>query len=216
MDTRLDRLYRVTSAYVLLFVLWGVFRLLIRLPAAIEEAILKPLVFVGSVLWAERPKHAVRFFRSVWGHGSAWKGVAIGLAGGLGYVAFFVATATAVFGGITMGSSLATELWVSFVASTMFTALWDEWIFTGYFLGELQKMLRGSWTARFLTSVLFALTYLPILLFWYRFTGATLLYQLFLLSALGVGSMLLMASARTLWAPITARALWGIAVAALL
>lgn len=207
-----DRLHRIVKAYVLLFVLWGVYRLLIRLPAEIEETLLKPLVFVGSVLWVERPRTAVAFFRERWGSGDSFRAIIAGTAVGVGYFILYSIASIISFGSLRVGSEISHELWLSVLFPGVLTSIWEEWTFAGYFLGEFQKILRNSWTSRLLTSGLFTLTYLPILLFWYQFTGAVLLFQIMTFFLLGFINATLMGISRNLLAPVLSHTLWGVAV----
>lgn len=207
-----DHLHRVVKAYVLLFMFWGVYRLLIRLPAEIEETVLKPLVFVGSVLWVERPRSAVAFFRERWGNGDSLRAIMLGTAVGVGYLALYAIASIVSFGSLRVGSQTSHALWLSVLFPGVLTSIWEEWAFTGYFLGEFGKILRHPWISRLLASGLFTLTYLPILLFWYQFTGSVLLFQALTMFVLGFVNATLMAVSKNLLAPVLSHTLWGVAV----
>lgn len=208
----MNHLHRVVKAYIFLFMLWGVYRLLIRLPAEIEETVLKPLVFVGSVLWVERPRSVVTFFRGRWGNGDSVRAIMLGTAVGLWYFVLYAIASIISFGSIQVGSETSHALWLSVLFPGVLTSIWEEWTFTGYFLGEFQKILRNPWTARFVTSGLFTLTYLPILLFWYQFTGSVLLFQVLTIFVLGFVNATLMGVSKNLLAPILSHTFWGLAV----
>lgn len=208
----MNNLHRVVKAYVLLFILWGVYRLLIRLPAEIEETLLKPLVFVGSVFLVERPRSKIQFFRDRWGNGDSMRAIILGTAVGVGYFVLYAIASIVSFGSLVVGSQTSHALWLSVLFPGVLTSIWEEWVFTGYFLSEFQKVLRNPWAARLLTSGLFTLTYLPILFFWYQFTGSVLLFQILTLFMLGFINATLMGISMNLLAPILSHTLWGIAV----
>lgn len=212
MSTSVTRLHRVVHAYALLFVFWGIYRLVIRLPSGIEETILKPLVFVGSVLWAERPRSAIRFFRERWGSGDSTRALLLGTAAGVGYLVFYALGSVVSFGSLRVGSEASHALWLSVLFPGVLTSVWEEWTFAGYFLGEFQKVFRNPWIARFVTSGLFTLSYLPVLLFWYQFTGSVIMFQILALFLLGLINAVLMGVSNNLLAPVLSHTLWGVAV----
>lgn len=212
MNKNLPQLHSVAKAYVIIFVFWGLYRLVFRLPEEIEETLLKPMVFIGAVLFVERPKRWLNFFCNVWGKGDIGRAGLLGLLFGLGYVLFYGIASFLTFGSLSLGSELANSLWVSFVTIGLATAVWEEWVFAGYIYQRLAQAWRSVWPARLTTAVLFALVHAPILIFWYKFTGNLLLFQLTLLFVLGLGNTVLMGLSKNLLAPILSHALWGIAI----
>lgn len=207
-----DRLHRVVKVYVVVFVFWGIYRLVFRLPEIIEETFFKPLVFVGTVLVVERPKRWDRFFVEVWGRGDWAKALGLGLGFGLVYLMFYGLSSFLAFGRLQVGSPLADELWSSFVSLGLLTAVWEEWLFAGYLFGQLRRILKSPMSARLITATLFALIHFPILAFGYKFTGTTLGFQLLLLAVLGFSNTILIGFSKNLLAPIASHALWGVAI----
>lgn len=210
--TKFDRLHRVVKSYVVVFVLWGLYRLVFRLPEAIEETVLKPLVFVGGVLVIHRPKRWDKFFLDVWGKGDWLKAMLLGISFGLAYIVFYGLASFLTFGRLRLGSDLAQELWSSFVGLGLVTAIWEEWLFVGYIFGELKEVIKSLMASRLLTAALFTLIHLPILAYGYQFTGITLGFQLLLLFILGFANTVLMGLSRNLLAPVLSHTLWGVAI----
>lgn len=212
MESRLAHLHNTVKAYAIVFVFWGLYRLVFRLPEAIEETILKPIVFVGSVFLVERPRNWGKYFLTVWGTGDWFKSLFLGLGFGLLYIIFYGFASFLSFGNLQLGSELANHLWASFIGLGIMTAIWEEWLFSGYIFSELKKFTANRMTARITTALLFAAIHLPILAFGYKFTGFTLIFQLLLLSVLGLGNTILIGFSKNLLAPIVAHTLWGVAI----
>lgn len=212
MESRLTHLHSAIKAYAIVFVFWGLYRLVFRLPEAIEETILKPIVFVGSVFLVERPRRWDKYFLTVWGAGDWFKSLFLGLGFGLLYIIFYGFASFLSFGKLQLGSELANNLWASFIGLGIVTAVWEEWLFSGYIFSELKKFIVSPMTARIITALLFAMIHLPILAFGYKFTGTTLIFQLVLLSVLGLGNTILIGFSKNLLAPIVAHTLWGVAI----
>lgn len=208
----LDRLHRLVQSFVYIFVVWGLYRLIFRLPEPIEEIILKPLVFVGAVMLVERPKSWQKYFTEIWGKGDLIKSAFLGLVLGVGYIVLYTFSSLISAGNINLQAAPAGEPWLMFLGLGLITAVWEEWAFTGYILSGLSRTLSNKWLARILTSVLFALVHLPALIFWHKFTGSVLGFQFFNLMALGLGNAVLMGYSKNLLAPIISHALWGAAI----
>lgn len=208
----LDRLHRLAQSFVYIFVVWGLYRLIFRLPEPIEEIIFKPLVFVGAVILVERPKNWQKYFIEVWGKGDLVKAAFLGLLLGIAYIILYAISSFLSPGGITFESAPGGQSWLMFLSLGLITAVWEEWTFTGYILGGLSRASSNKWLARSLTAVLFALIHLPALIFWHKFTGSVLGFQFFGLIALGLGNAILMGYSKNLLAPIISHTLWGAAI----
>lgn len=205
-------LHRAIKAYVIIFVVWGLYRLVFRLPEEVEETFLKPIAFVGSVLLVERPKGVGMFFMDIWGHGNWLKAALLGGAFGLIYVAFYGISSILSFGRLELGSDVVGWAWLPFIGISLATALWEEWVFSGYMLKQFLSVFRGAWGARIATAALFALIHVPILVFWDRLPLPIVLFQLVLLFVLGIGNTVLMGLSKNLLGPILSHALWGVAI----
>lgn len=208
----LDRLHKLVKSYAIIFVLWGIYRLIFRLPETIEEIFLKPLVFVGAVMAVERPRNWQKFFMETWGKGDWVRAAFWGLGVGLVYVVFYAAGSLLSGNPLTVSQNPAGEPWGLFLGLGLVTAIWEEWTFAGYILGGLSKVTESKWAARTVTAALFALVHLPVLIFWNHLGGLNLGFQFVSLLTLGMGNAILMGYSKNLLAPVLAHALWGTAV----
>ena len=58
-------LERVFGYWAFLFIVWGLYRFLFRLPEEIEEGILKPLIWLGPLFWLVGTKENRPIFSSL-------------------------------------------------------------------------------------------------------------------------------------------------------
>ena len=49
--SRFRSLKEVISLYAFIFVIWGFYRFLVKLPEEVEELVLKPLIWLGPLAW---------------------------------------------------------------------------------------------------------------------------------------------------------------------
>lgn len=212
MPSRLEHLHRAIKAYAIIFVFWGLYRLVFRLPEAIEETILKPIVFVGSVFFIEKPVRWDKYFFQIWGGGNCLKSLFLGLGFGAAFLAYYALASFLSFGKLEFGTDVIGSSWITFIILGIVTAIWEEWFFTGYIFRQLKSFSRDSLSPKITTAILFSLIHLPILAFVYKYTGSTLVFQLLLLLTLGFGNTILIGLSRNLLAPILSHTLWGIAI----
>lgn len=208
----LAALHRAVKAYAIIFVLWGLYRLVFHLPEEIEETFLKPMVFVGAILFVERPKRMELFFVGIWGNGKWFPAILMGLAAGGIYFAFYAFSSILAFGKLELGQDIIGKDWFPFVGIGLVTAVWEEWAFSGYMFKQFLVVFHEPWFARITTALLFALVHVPILVFWDRFAPLVVLFQLVLLFILGVSNTMLMGKTKNLLAPVLSHTLWGLVI----
>lgn len=212
MTRTLEQIHQVVKAYAIIFVFWGLYRIVFRLPEELEETFLKPLVFIGAAVFVEKPKNIGLYFLDIWGKGNWIRALIAGLMFGLGYLFFYATASFLAFAKLELGSELNSQFWISLLGIGTLTAIWEEWTFSGYILRKLSAISASAWPARITTALLFALIHLPILVFWYKFTGSVVLFQLTLLFILGIGNTILMGFSKNLLAPVVSHIMWGMAI----
>ncbi len=215
-NARIELIRRTLVVYATLFILWGLYRLLLRLPLFIEEMIIKPFIFLPpalSVIEGEdrRPGKLLRAFGF---HKSGivlsiYLGLTLGvsyfLAVGLGRLVF---SGREVFGILHIsGYQLITVIVISIA-----TAVWEQMIFSGFFLLRFQRVLNDEWRSVTLTAVLFTLLHLPILVLDGSFRPLFVVIQLVLIFLVGFGNAVLMLRTKNVIAPILSHAFWAVAL----
>ncbi|MBI2310151.1 CPBP family intramembrane metalloprotease [Candidatus Collierbacteria bacterium] len=208
---RFNKLHSAFKVYAVVFVLWGIYRLVFRFPEEVEETFLKPIVFVGVAMLIEKPKNWLKYFMEVWGSGDWVKALGWGLVFGLGYVVIYGFSSFLSFGnlqpeGLTGSSILA------FTLIGILTSVWEEWLFPGYIFSHIKADIKGVWLPRLLTAAMFAAVHSPILIFWYKFAPQTVIFQLTMLFILGTGNVILQEKLKNLIAPVVSHFGWGLAI----
>lgn len=209
-------LRRTLMVYVVIFILWGLYRLLFRFPLVIEELFLKPLVFMPALISAllgegKRRRGILRAFgfRRKRLSLSVYYGLTLGvvyvLAAGLGKLVF---SKEIVVGGFSGEPWRLLNLFILSLA----TAFWEQTVFSGFMLLRFMQVFRDEWTSVGLVSFLFMLLHLPILWLDAGKQPIFILVQLLLFFLVGFGNAVLMLRTRNILAPILSHIFWAMAV----
>lgn len=208
---RFNKLHSAFKVYAVVFVLWGIYRLIFRLPEEVEETFLKPIVFVGVAMLIEKPKNWLKYFMEVWGSGDWVKALGWGLVLGLGYVVIYGFSSFLSFGNL-LPEGLTGSSILAFTLIGILTSVWEEWLFPGYIFSHIKADIKNVWSARLLTAAMFAAVHSPILIFWYKFAPQTIIFQLTMLFILGTGNVILQEKLKNLIAPAASHFGWGLAI----
>jgi hypothetical protein len=214
MATRLNTIGKeVGTVYLVIFIVWGLYRYLFRLPTVFEELVLKGLVFGGSIAWVAYKNRwnasdlgirVQELSSSVrWG---LLTGVAVGLVGQIGNIVRHK-------GMLTMNYGLEGEALGTFLLLSIVTAFWEQLVFSGYMLMRLKPLISDEWMRSWVVAFLFVLIHIPALLITSGIHGGGLLIlSLILLLLMQLGANLLFYRFNNLAAPILAQALWGVTI----
>lgn len=208
---RFNKLHSALRVYAGVFAVWGMYRLLFRLPEEIEETFLKPLAFVGIAILTEKPKSWVKYFSDIWGRGDWLAASGLGLLFALGYVAAYGFSSFLSFGSLSFGE-LGGNAVLPFILIGILTSVWEEWLFSGYVLSHIKADIKGVWLPMLMTASMFAAVHLPVLVIWHKFAPQTVIFQLIMLLILGTGNAYLMLRSGNLIAPVISHFGWGLAV----
>jgi membrane protease YdiL (CAAX protease family) len=209
-------LRRTLMVYVVIFILWGLYRLLFRFPVFIEELVFKPLVFLPplfSVLVGEG-----RGWRQSWrAFGFRKKGLTLSIYYGLTLGIVYVLAArlgNLIFSKemILYGFSVGSWRLLTVFTLSLATAFWEQIVFSGFMLLRFMRILKDEWGSAFLTSFLFTLLHLPILLLEVKPELPFILIQMLLFFLVGFGNAVLMLRTRNIVAPVLSHTFWALAV----
>lgn len=201
--------------YVVIFVLWGLYRLLFRFPVYIEELLFKPLVFfppVFSILTGEDRRG--RLFGSF---GFQKEGLALaiyyGLTLGVVYL-LAVRLGNLVFspGTFDLGFSLPPLRLLGTLGISLVTAFWEQLVFSGFILLRLRAAFADEWLSVGGTASLFMFLHLPILVTESGGSFLVVAIQLLLFFLVGFGNAVLMLRTRNILAPILSHTFWSMAL----
>jgi hypothetical protein len=205
---RMQDIHLVLVVYTAVFLVWGVYRLLFRLPVFIEEVFLKFLVFGGPVLWVVLKKEN----KSLADLGMVTKGllasVYFGLLFGLWLAVLGNLIAFIKSGGVSLNANINVRDFGNLMVLGMVTSVWEQLLFSGFILPRLVKDLGSEMAAVVITALLFALVHLPIQLAT-NVSLVQILVRMVLLFGLGLGNGVLYLRFKNLAAPIFAQLAWG-------
>lgn len=194
---------------------WSLYRYFLRVPEWVDECIAKPLVFVLPVLWwIIRKEHTTA--HSV---GITKKNFAASVLLGIGIGAIFLAmglvASMAKYGSIVVHPIQAVSTYgtVGLIALSLITAFSEELLNRGFLFSRLLSVTKNLWYSSLMSSVLFVLFHVPVLVTSLRFEGGVLLAFFFSTFLLGVVNALSYATTSSLVAPILIHFFWNVTVA---
>jgi membrane protease YdiL (CAAX protease family) len=195
----------ILATYLLL--VWGLYRLFVKLPDEIEELFIKPIVWLVPVFFFLKKEKLGLSSLGITG-----KNLFPAIYFSLGLGAFFVIEALILnflkHGGLNFGANLGTNQIMASFGLSFATAVSEETVFRGYIFNRVWQALENEWLANLLTSFVWILVHLPIYVFVSQMNPAALVVNLFLTFIFGVGSAFVFARTRNVFSSIFLHVLW--------
>lgn len=214
MKENFNKNYSLKRSFVLfsfIFVLWAFYRYLPKfLPVWVEELILKPIVWILPTLWVVRKIEkesfsslgytSKKFFSSLkWGIGL---GVILALEGILANILKY---SSLNFGSFQMGpKEFLFNIFISLA-----TAVSEETVFRGYFFNRFWKSWKNELVANLISSFLFTVIHLPIVVFEFNYAPPAMSTYLFLVFIYGVSSAFVFARTNNIVSSIMLHLMWS-------
>src|SRR6266404_2243136 len=132
--------------FTFLLIFWGFYRLFFRLPDWIEEAIIKPIIWLGPVVYLVKKERAS--FKSIgWTSENLFPAIYSSIA--LGSLFAFVAFAGNYlkYGQFNFAANLGSEPFFFSLGLSFVTAISEEIVFRGYIFTKLWTALNSEWSA---------------------------------------------------------------------
>ncbi len=196
----------ILAAYLL--IVWGFYRVLFKLPEEIEELFVKPLVWLLPVFYLLKKEKL-----GISSLGVTQKNIfpAIYFALGLGVVFALEGVVINVVkhGGMNFSANLGSGPFLAALGISFATAVSEELAFRGYLFNRVWHALGNEWRANLLTSFVWALIHVPIVIFWWELNLTGILSYLLLTSFFGVGSAFVFARTRNVASSILLHMLWS-------
>lgn len=192
--------------YLYLLVVWGVFRLLFKLPVLLDELWFKPVLWLLPLyfFWY-REGRVVKLFGGEWKRALLW---GVGVGGFYLLVIKGLKLARAGMGGV---EGLELTSW-DLVGVGVVTAVTEEIVFSGYLFSKVMGIVKNVWTGMVINGVMFGLIHVPIGLFVYQYSGGEMTGFLLMVGLLAAANGYLMWRTKNVIAPIMAHWLWSLAV----
>ena len=205
-----EKIRRVFGLFAFIFLVWGCYRLIFRLPENIEELFLKPLVWLGPTFYLvfNKEKRKIsslgfsgkNFFKSIyWGIGL---GVVFALTGLLGNFFKNKGFTFVEFG--SSGFAFFGPFFISFA-----TAISEEIVFRGYIFNRLNETLKNEPVANIFAGALFVLIHLPIVVFVLHYNFWEVVVYSILIFLFSLGSSIIFSRTKNITSSIMAHVFWS-------
>jgi len=194
---------------------WSLYRYFFKLPEVVDEFIAKPLIFVAPVLWYVLKKEK----RNLISLGLTTKNLFTSLYVGLGFGFVFalegIAANAIKYGKIQINPIAAFEQYglVMLLILSVATAFTEELLNRGFLFGRILEKTKSLPYAAILSTVLFVLLHVPILVASLKLSGMTLVLFFVTDFILGLANSLLYFNTKSLLAPILVHVFWNMTVA---
>ncbi len=198
-----------------ILLVWSLYRYFFKLPEAVDEFVAKPLIFVVPVLWYVLKKEkrnlaslgltGKKFFPSLY----------IGLGFGFVFALEGIASNAIKYGKIQINPIAALNqygLGLLLVLS-LATAFSEELLNRGFLFNRIMEKTKSLPYAALLSTVLFTLLHVPILVTSLKLHGITLILFFVTDFILGLANSMLFYSTGGLLAPILVHIFWNMTVA---
>lgn len=201
---------RVFELYAFIFVVWGCYRFLFRLPEEVEEIVLKPIIWLGPTIYFVY-KEKEKLASIGWSTKNLFKSLYLGIGLGLIFALEGLATHAVKYQGFQFIKLPypTISVFLAALALSFVTAVSEETTFRGYIFNRLWQVLRNEWAANGIVSVLFSLIHLPMTIFVLHYNPIQLLIYLFLVFLSSLGSGFLFARTGTIVASILLHVFWS-------
>jgi len=205
---KVQDLQRVVLVYVFVFIVWGLYRLLFRMPEWFEETVLKAMVFGVPVFVA-----VIRVEKkTLTDLGMVTKGLLaalyFGLLFGLWLAVFGNIVAFLRDGGVSFNPDVSVLKFGNLMMLGLVTAFWEQLLFVGYFLPRVVKDLGSELLGLLIVAFMFAVLHMPIQVAQGVDLGQMTI-RFILLYSLAFGNGVLYLRLKNLAAPIFAHVAWG-------
>jgi membrane protease YdiL (CAAX protease family) len=200
-------LKNVTLLFTFLFLIWGCYRLIFKLPDEVEEIVVKPLIWIIPVLYLVKKEKTdlesigitfKNLFKSIY--------ISLILGSFFAFLAFI--TNYIKYGKFNFGANLGQEgLLLSFGLSFI-TAISEEIVFRGYIFTRLWTALNDEWEANLFSTIAWTLIHVPVTIFINKLDPLSTIIYLFLTFIYGMGSAYLYARTKNVASSIFLHVLW--------
>jgi membrane protease YdiL (CAAX protease family) len=193
---------------------WSLYRYFFKLPEWADEFIFKPLVFVVPVVWYVRNKERENLASLGLTRRNFFTSVYIGLGFGIVFALEGLVTHAIKYGNLDVNPIAAFQRYGFFLLIlSLATAFTEELLSRGFVFNRLYEKTKNLFYATSVSSVMFVLLHIPILVTATKLQGTTLILFLVTDLVLGVANSLLYYNTGSLVAPILVHIFWNMTVA---
>ena len=201
-------MHLIGRLYLIIFVFWGLYRLIFRLPDDIEEIILKPVIWLGPTFWIVFQIEKKSLASLGYSAKHFGQDVLRGLAFGVLFIIVGLSLNYLRFGRFYTSNLPFKEIFLPSLLLAFITAISEETVFRGYIMNRLQGILKSWGAANIISSFGFSLVHLPISIFVYHYNLPQIFIFLVLIFLSSLGSGVAFSWTKTIWASILVHVFW--------
>jgi len=199
-------------AWILL--VWCLYRYFFKLPEWADEFVFKPLVFVVPVIWYVRNKEKQSMATLGLTRRNFFTSVYIGLGLGVVFALEGLAAHAIKYGKLDVNPIAAFQQYGFFlIILSLATAFTEELLSRGFVFNRLYEKTKNLLYASIMSSMMFVLLHIPILVTMTKLQGMTLILFLVTDFVLAMVNSLLFYNTGSLVAPILVHIFWNMTVA---
>lgn len=207
-DTALLNFKNAVVLSVYLFLIWGFYRFLFKLPDEVEELVIKPVIWLLPVLFLLKKEK--KDFDSI---GITLKNLFPAIYYALGLGAFFVIEAVFVnfvkYGGqFDLGANIGNMSLMPALGLSLATAISEEITFRGYIFTRINGYIKNDLWSNLVTSLFWSVIHVPVTVFVWKLDLTASLTYLFLTAIFGVGSAFVFSKTKNITSSILLHVLW--------
>lgn len=193
------------SAYLLL--VWAFYRFLFKFPDQIEELVIKPIVWLGPILWMNSkegfPLSSIGITIK-----NLFPSIYLSLALGVVFVIEAALTNLFKYGHFNFNANIGSLALLPSLGLSFATAFSEEIAFRGYVFGRLSYVLKDEWAANITSSLIWTAVHIPVAFFVWKLGLVPGLLYLILTAAFGVGSAFIFGKTKNIFGSILLHVLW--------
>lgn len=195
----------VYAAYLL--IVWGIYRLLIQLPAGVEELVVKPAIWLIPIFVITKKENL-----GLDSLGITLKNLFPSVYLALALGSFFVIEAVLVnflkYGGLKFAANIGSQSFPAALGISFATAISEEVSFRGYIFNRIWIALKSEWWANIITTFIWISIHIPIYIFVQKFSLSILTINLLITGIFGLGSAFIFARTKNVFSSIFLHVLW--------
>lgn len=207
--------WTVYQVWGLILLVWALYRYYLRMPEWVDEFVFKPLIFVVPIAWYVNRVEK----RSLQTLGLTTKNFFKSLYIGLGFGALFAVEGLIInylkYGRININPIEAYEQYglVLLLILSLATSYSEELLSRGFVFCRVYEDKKNLFVAALVSTLMFLLLHVPILVTSLHFTGTTLILFILTDIILGLANSILFFNTGSLVAPILVHLFWNMTVA---
>lgn len=198
--------------WLIIVVLWTLYRLNFAAAEWVEEIIIKPIIFIlPAILYLVSRRQKINQ-PNLGLHIESWEKV-ISWGVIVGILLSLELTAISLLKGEMINPQLFTpKFYIASLVIAGATAFWEELLYRGFFLNYLQKIFTNLNTSNIISAVGFSLGHLPIAIAIFHYQNLELVVYLTLVLILGLINGFVFQKTGNIFASVIAHTMWNFTV----